>query len=62
MSSFTGQVPQVRDLARALDISSAQLVELATGLGLRASCPNSVLTAEQADQLESAWRGLVPRP
>jgi hypothetical protein len=46
---------QVRDVARALGTTSRQLLPVAANLGMRVSCPSSILTVDQAEQLEAAW-------
>jgi hypothetical protein len=46
---------QVRDVARALGTTSRQLLPVAVNLGMRVSCPSSILTVDQAEQLEDAW-------
>jgi hypothetical protein len=46
---------QVRDVARALGTTSRQLLPIAATLGMRVSCPSSILTVDQAEQLEAAW-------
>lgn len=48
-------VAQVRDLARDLGISCTQILQIASALGLRVSCPSSVVTVQQAEQIESAY-------
>jgi hypothetical protein len=51
---------QVRDVARELGTTTQQLLPVAAHLGMRVSCPCSVLTIDQAEQLEDAW--LYHRP
>jgi hypothetical protein len=46
---------QVRDVARALGTTSRQLLPVAAVLGMRVSCPSSILTVDQAERLEDAW-------
>jgi predicted metal-binding protein len=58
MPSLTGlvhPVAPVRDLARDLGVSCAQVLRIASALGLRVSCPSSVITIEQAEQIQSAY-------
>jgi hypothetical protein len=46
---------QVRDVARALGTTSRQLLPVAAVLGMRVSCPSSILTVDPAERLEDAW-------
>ena len=46
-------VAQVRDLARDLGVSCTQILRIASTLGLPVSCPSSVVTLQQAEQIES---------
>jgi hypothetical protein len=58
MSRHLSLVPplaQVRDVARELGTTSQQLLPVAAHLGMRVSCPCSILTLDQAEQLEDAW-------
>jgi hypothetical protein len=55
-------VVQVRDLARNLDVSCAQILPIASALGLRVSCPSTVITLEQAAQIECAYLRANPAP
>jgi hypothetical protein len=48
-------VAHVRDLAHDLGVSCTQILQIASALGLRASCPSSVVTVQQAEQIESAY-------
>jgi hypothetical protein len=48
-------VVEVRDLARDLGVSCTQILQIASALGLRVSCPSSVVTAQQAEQIQSAY-------
>ena len=48
-------VAPVRDLARDLGVSCTQILRIASALGLRVSCPSSVVTVQQAKQIESAY-------
>ena len=48
-------VAQIRDLARDLGVSCTEILQIASALGLRASCPSSVVTAQQAEQIQSAY-------
>jgi len=48
-------VAQIRDLARDLGVSCTQILQIASALGLRASCPSSVVTVQQAEQIQSAY-------
>jgi hypothetical protein len=48
-------VAPVRDLARDLGVSCTQILRIASALGLRVSCPSSVVTVRQAEQIESAY-------
>jgi hypothetical protein len=52
---------QVRDVARELGTTTQQLLPVAALLGMRVSCPSSVLTIDQAEQLEDAWLYHQPR-
>jgi hypothetical protein len=55
-------VVQIRDLARNLGISCAEILQVASTLGLRVSCPSSVITLEQAEQIQSAYLCANPLP
>lgn len=48
-------VAQVRDLARDLGVSCTQILRIASAIGLRVSCPSSVVTVQQAEQIQSAY-------
>jgi hypothetical protein len=48
-------VAQVRDVAHDLGVSCTQILRIASALGLRVSCPSSVVTVRQAEQIESAY-------
>jgi hypothetical protein len=48
-------VAQVRDLARDLGVSCTQILQIAAALGLRVSCPSSVVTVQQAEQIQNAY-------
>ena len=48
-------VAPVRDVARDLGVSCTQILRIASALGLRVSCPSSVVTIRQAEQIESAY-------
>lgn len=48
-------VTQVRDLARDLGVSCQQILRIAATLGLRVSCPSSVITVQHAEQIQSAY-------
>lgn len=55
-------VVQIRDLARNLDVSCAQILRIASTLGLRVSCPASVITLAQAEQIQSTYLCTNPLP
>jgi hypothetical protein len=66
MSRYLHLVPplaQVRDVARELGTTSRQLLPVAADLGMRVSCPSSILTIDQVERLENAWlcRARPPR-
>jgi hypothetical protein len=58
-------VVPIRDLARNLGVSCTRTLRIAAALGLRVSCPSSVVTVQQAEQIESAHLrtdSLTPAP
>jgi hypothetical protein len=58
MSSQIGLVHSVvpiRDLARNMGVSCTRILRIAAALGLRVSCPSSVVTVQQAEQIEGAY-------
>jgi hypothetical protein len=48
-------VVPIRDLARNMGVSCTRILRIAAALGLRVSCPSSVITVQQAEQIESAY-------
>jgi hypothetical protein len=48
-------VVPIRDLAHNMGVSCTRILRIAAALGLRASCPSSVVTVQHAKQIESAY-------